>query len=378
VRVRTDDHNRLSVIGRGVMVRDVEPIAIARPAIGDLEVAAVTAVLRSGSLVQGSEVAAFESEFSALVAGRHCIAVASGTSALHLALSAIGVGPGDEVIVPSFTFAATAHAVSMAGARPVFADVREDDFCLDAADVESRIGPRTVAVVAVHLYGQPGDVDALAAVCRRHGVALVEDAAQAHAAGYEGRPAGSLGVGAAFSFYATKNMTTGEGGMVVVEDEAVARRVRLLRNQGMLGSYHHEVVGQNARMTDMAAAMGRVQLRRLPDLNAARRDNAHAYADALPAAVCAPVEHPGRCHAWHLYTVRVAGRDAVAARLTGQGIQTGVYYRVPVHRQPSYDDRSELPVTDRLAADVLSLPVHPGVGRPGVERVVAALQQAVL
>jgi perosamine synthetase len=359
-------------------VRDVEPIAIARPAIGDMEVAAVTAVLRSGSLVQGSEVAAFESEYSALVAGRHCIAVASGTSALHLALSAIGVGRGDEVIVPSFTFAATAHAVSMAGARPVFADVRVDDFCLDAADVESRIGPRTVAVVAVHLYGQPGDIDALAAVCSRHGVALVEDAAQAHAASYDGRPAGSLGLAAAFSFYATKNMTTGEGGMVVVEEEAVARRVRSLRNQGMLESYHHEVVGQNARMTEMAAAMGRVQLRRLPDLNAVRRNNAHAYADALPAGVCPPVEHAGRRHAWHLYTVRVSGRDAVAARLAGQGIQNGVYYRVPVHRQPSYDDRSELPVTDRLATEVLSLPVHPGVGRRDVERVVVALQQAVL
>ena len=353
-----------------------EPILIAQPAIGDDEVAAVSCVLRSGSLAQGMQVAAFEAEFARLVGGRECIAVSSGTAALQVALVALGIGAGDEVIVPSFTFAATAHAVALTGATPVFADVRADDFCLDAADVEQRVNTRTAAVVAVHLYGQPADVDALSAVCRRHGLALVEDAAQAHGASYGGRPVGSLGAAAAFSFYATKNITTGEGGMVVVEDATVARRVRLLRNQGMPEPYRHELIGHNARMTDIAAAMGRVQLSRLPELNAARRANARAYTESLPADVCRPAELAGRCHAWHQYTVRVDDRDGVAAHLGEQGIHAGVYYRVPVHRQPAYDNSDPLPVTDRLASEVLSLPVHPGVSRAGVERVVAAFGQA--
>ena len=354
-----------------------DQVLIAQPSIGEAEIAAVSNVLRSQALVQGQQVAAFEDEFAALVDGRPCVAVASGTAALQLALAALGIGPGDEVIVPSFTFAATAHAVSLSGARPVFADVRLDDFCLDPADVAARISPRTAAVVAVHLYGQTGDIGALSEVCRRHGLALVEDAAQAHGAGYEGRPVGSLGQAAAFSFYATKNMTTGEGGLVVLADEDAARRVRLMRNQGMLEPYRHEVVGHNARMTDFAAAMGRVQLRRLPEMNSVRRRNASAYDGAL-AAVLTPTELPGRVHAWHHYTVRVdAERDAVANELARQGIHTGVYYRAPVHTQPAYDDGSELPVTAQLAREVLSLPVHPGVGPSEVDRVVAALHHAL-
>ena len=350
-----------------------EPILIAQPATGEEEIAAVAAVMRSGCLAQGAQVASFEAEFSAQIGGRECIAVSSGSAALHLALVAMGIGPGDEVIVPSFTFAATAHAVSLTGAVPVFADVRADDYCLDVDDVALRIGPRTAAVIVVHLYGQPGDMDALAAVCARHGLALVEDAAQAHGAGYRDRPTGSLGAAAAFSFYATKNMTTGEGGMVVVADDRTARTVRMLRNQGMREPYRHEVVGYNARMTEMAAAMGRVQLRRLPELNAARRANAAAYSELLPSSVGCPTELPGRRHAWHQYTVRVPDRDAVARRLGSRGIQTGVYYARPVHRQSAYAGTGDLPVTDRLAAEVLSLPVHPGVSRRDIDTVVAAL-----
>src|SRR3954468_13271025 len=360
------------------MVRGVvEPVRIAQPSIGDAEVSAVTSVLRSRSLVQGAEVAAFEEAFASDVEGRPCVAVSSGSAALQLALTAMGIGPGDEVIVPSFTFAATAHAVSLTGARPVFADVRIDDFGLDAADVAGRIGARTAAVVAVHLYGQAGDMRGLSEVCRRHGLALVEDAAQAHGAAYAGRPVGSLGQAAAFSFYATKNMTTGEGGMVVLADEDGARRVRLLRNQGMLEAYRHEMIGHNARMTDFAAAMGRVQLGRLAELNRARRKNALAYDGAL-AGVTKPLELPNRVHAWHHYTVRIAAeRDVVASKLAQQGIQTGIYYRSPVHTQPAYDDKSELGVTAQLATEVLSLPVHPGVGPGEVDRVVAAVHHAL-
>ena len=217
-------------------------------------------VLRSGRLVQGQEVAAFEEEFAAIVGGRTCVAVNSGTSALHLGLLAAGIGPGDEVIVPSFTFAATANAVAMTGATPVFADIEPDTFCLDPDAVAAAVTSRTAAVIPVHLYGHPAPWDGLAGVAERHGLLLLEDAAQAHAASYDGIPVGALGDVAAFSFYATKNMTTGEGGMVVCQDEDVARRVRLLRNQGMEQRYRNEIAGLNNRMTDLAAAMGRVQL----------------------------------------------------------------------------------------------------------------------
>lgn len=333
-------------------------IPLVRPVLGGEERAAVDRVLSSGMLAQGPETAAFEDDFSHWVSGRTCVAVNSGTMALHLGLVAAGIGPGDEVILPSFTFAATANAVRLAGATPVFADIEGETFCLDPAAVEAAITSRTAAVIAVHLYGHPADVDALVETTRRHQLLLVEDAAQAHGATSAGRPVGSFGAVAAFSFYPTKNMTTGEGGMVVAEDAAVARTVRLLRNQGMDQRYYNELIGVNGRMTDIAAAIGRVQLRKLGDWNNRRRANARNL-DLILEGVVTPTVRAGARHVFNQYTVRTKHRDGLRESLAQRGIGSGIYYPVPVHRLPPYAQRAELPQTELAAREVLSLPVRP-------------------
>jgi perosamine synthetase len=356
------------------MTEQTSRVSAVRVHVGDDEVTAVLQVLRSGRLVQGQEVAAFEEEFAGIVGARTCVAVNSGTSALHLGLLAAGIGPGDEVVVPSFTFAATANAVAMTGATPVFADIEPDTFCLDPDAVSAAVTPRTAAVVPVHLYGHPAPWEGLADLAERHGLLLLEDAAQAHGATYDGTPVGALGDVAAFSFYATKNMTTGEGGMVVCRDEDTARRVRLLRNQGMEQRYRNEIAGLNNRMTDLAAAMGRVQLRRLAGWNAERRAVAAAYDEQL-AGVVTPTVAPKAEPVWHQYTVRSSDRDALAARLDAAGVDSAVYYPVPTHRLPAYELDLELPETDRAAGEVLSLPIRPGLTDAEVARVVAAVNE---
>jgi dTDP-4-amino-4,6-dideoxygalactose transaminase len=343
--------------------------------MGPEEIAAATAVLASGRLVQGAEVAAFESEFADVVGGRICVAVNSGTSALHLGLLAAGIGPGDEVVVPSFTFAATANAVVMAGATPVFADIEPDTFCLDPGAVAAAVTPRTAAVLPVHLYGQPARWSRLVGVAERHGLLLLEDAAQAHAATYDGVPTGALGEVAAFSFYATKNMTTGEGGMVVCRDEQTARRVRLLRNQGMEIRYRNEVAGLNNRMTDVAAAIGRVQLRRLPAWNDERRAVAAAYTRDLEGVVT-PYVLPEADPVWHQYTVRSTARDELQRELDAAGVDAAVYYPVPTHRLPAYGLELDLPETERASREALSLPIRPGLTDDERARVVSAVNGA--
>ncbi len=349
-------------------------VSAVRVNIGEAETAAVMRVLRSGRLVQGQEVAAFEEEFAAVVGGRNCVAVNSGTSALHLGLLAAGIGPGDEVVVPSFTFAATANAVAMTGAKPVFADIEPDTFCLDPDAVAAAVTSRTAAVIPVHLYGHPAPWDGLSDVAERHGLLLLEDAAQAHAAAYDGTPVGALGDVAAFSFYATKNMTTGEGGMVTCRDEQTARTVRLLRNQGMEQRHRNEIVGLNNRMTEVAAAMGRVQLRRLAGWNEERRAIATTYDNQL-SGVVTPRVAPKAEPVWHQYTVRATNRDSLAARLDESGIDAVVYYPVPTHRLPAYDLELELPETQRAAREVLSLPMRPGLTDDDVARVITAVNE---
>ena len=349
-------------------------VRIATPQIGGEERAAVDRVLVSGSLSQGPEVAAFEAEFSARVADRLCVAVNSGTSALHLALLAIGIGPGDEVIVPSFTFAATANAVRLAGAEPVFADIEIDTFCLDPSAAEAVVTARTAAIMPVHLYGHPADAGAFSAIAARHGLALIEDAAQAHAASVDGTPVGALGDAAAFSFYPTKNMTTGEGGMITFSDPAAARTARLLRSQGMERQYENEIVGFNLRMTDLAAAIGRVQLRRLDDFTAARQHNARALDEALAGGtVRAPVVRAGCTHVYHQYTVLSPERDALAERCEAAGVEARIYYPIPVHRLPAFSRDADLPTTRRAANEVLSVPVGPHLTADDLACVVAAV-----
>ncbi len=348
-----------------------EMIPAARPLIGDEERAAVDRVLRSGMVAQGPEVAAFEAEFSAQVDGRRCIAVNSGTSALHLAFLAGGVGPGDEVIVPSFTFAATANSVALTGATPVFADIEPAQFNLDPEAVAAAITPRTKAVMPVHLYGHPAAMDRFTELAEKHDLLLFEDAAQAHAASLHGRPVGAWGLAGSFSFYPTKNMTSGEGGMVATQREEVARTVQLLRNQGMEKRYENEVVGFNARMTDLHAAIGRVQLAKLGGWTKQRQANATFLDENLRGVVVPPVA-TGAVHVYHQYTIRVPGhdRDAFAAELARRGVGSGVYYPVPNHRLPSFGLTMDLPETERAAREVLSLPVHPSLSDDDLATVV--------
>ncbi|HLU59352.1 MAG TPA: DegT/DnrJ/EryC1/StrS family aminotransferase [Pseudonocardia sp.] len=360
----------------------IEPISASGLQLGPAERAAIERVLTSGMLAQGPEVAAFEAEFAEHVVGRPCVAVSSGTSALLLGLLAVGIGPGDEVVVPSFSFAATANAVVLAGARPVFVDIEPRHFTLDPDAVRAAITRRTSAIIPVHLYGHPAAMAALSEIADAHGLAIVEDAAQAHLARLSGRPVGTFGEVAAFSFYPTKNMTTGEGGMVVCADEATARRVRLLRNQGMEKRYANEVVGYNARMTDLQAAIGRVQLRRLPGWTEVRRRNAAALTGALRGVAAAaglglPSVAPGAEPVWHQYTVRAPHRDEVVARLAEFGVPAGVYYPTPIHRLPAYDLDLDLPHTAAAARQVLSLPVHPNLSGAQLDRVVDAVERAV-
>jgi perosamine synthetase len=356
-------------------------IAPARPVIGEDEIQAAVRVLRSGMVVQGPEVAGFEDEFSAYVDERQCVAVNSGTSALQLALMAIGLNPGDEVIVPSFSFAASANAVRLAGGQPVFADIESDYFTLDPESVAAAIGPRTRAIMPVHLYGHPADMTALQEIADQHGLAVVEDAAQAHGATWDGRPVGAWGTAGCFSFYPTKNMHSLEGGMVTTADAELARTVRLLRNQGMEQRYANEIVGANMRLTDVAAAVGRTQLAKLNGWNEQRRANAAFLSAGLKGVLTPPVA-PEATHVFHQYTIRVPDgrRDELQDGLKERGIGSAVYYPTPIHLLKPYllgnhpGNRDwELPETMRAADEVLSLPVYPGLTEQELSRIVDAV-----
>jgi len=349
-------------------------IPAAKPEIGLRERRAVNRVMKSGMLAQGPEVAAFEKEFSAVVAGRESVALNSGTSALHLSLLAAGIGPGDEVIVPSFSFAATANAVALTGAKPVFVDIELDHFNAEPAAIEAAVTDRTRAVMPVHLYGHPADMKAITAIAAKHDLLVFEDAAQAHMASVDGVPVGTWGLAASFSFYPTKNMTSGEGGMVTTSSEDLARTVRVLRNQGMERRYENELVGFNTRMTDIHAAIGRVQLTRLPHWTAQRRANATFLSENLRGVVVPPVA-AGAQHVFHQYTVRVVDhdRDRFAEELAKRGVGSGVYYPTPIHRLPSFGLSIDLPQTEIAAKQVLSLPVYPGLRKAQLEKIVEAV-----
>jgi perosamine synthetase len=346
-------------------------ISLNRPVIGFRERRAVDQVLRSGMLAQGSKVAEFERRFSETVDSGDCVALNSGTSALHLGLLAIGIGPGDEVIVPSFTFAASANAIALTGATPIFVDIESEYFSVNPDAVEAAITPRTKAVVAVHLYGHPAQIDRLLAICERHSLKLVEDAAQAHLAGLNGKPVGSWGDVSAFSFYPTKNMTTGEGGMSVTGNPQVARTLRLLRNQGMERRYENEIVGFNNRMTEVAAAIGLVQLDRVSKWTKARQKNAE-YLNAGISGVSTPKVAQGAEHVYHQYTILVGPgeRSIYVEGLKRAGIASDVYYPTPVHRLAAYNQKLELPTTEDVAERCLSLPVHPRLRNSDLDRII--------
>jgi dTDP-4-amino-4,6-dideoxygalactose transaminase len=352
-------------------------IPISKPQIGPEEQRAVAEVLASGYIVQGPRTAAFEEAFARMVGVKHAVAISSGTAALHVALLAHEVGPGDEVITSAFTFIASANSVLFTGARPVFADIDAESFNLSPAAVESAITPRTKAIMPVHLYGNPAEMDALLELADQHGLAVIEDAAQAHGAAIGDRMCGSFGTGC-FSLYATKNMTTAEGGMITTDDDSLAEKCRLLRSHGMPRRYHHDSLGFNFRMTDINAAIGLVQLEKLPAANARRAANARFLSQNL-AGVTTPKERPGTTHAWHQYTVRVrdgTDRDAAVEAVREAGVGVAIFYPVPVHHQKLYRELGydvSLPVTERLSREVFSLPVHPSLTPDDLETIVAAV-----
>lgn len=360
----------------------VDFIPAAKPIIGDEEREAVDRVLRSGMIAQGPEVAAFEEEFAAhFVEGRPTVAVNSGTSGQHLGLLAAGVGPGDEVIVPSFTFAATGNSVALTGATPVFVDIEPDYFTLDPQSVRAAITPRTKGIMPVHLYGHPFLVDPIEEIANEHGLSIFEDAAQAHGASWNGRKVGTIGDFAMFSLYPTKNMTAGEGGMVSFAENGVARNLRVLRNQGMEKQYENEVIGFNTRMTDIHAAIGRVQLTKVDAWTAQRQANAAVLNDGLTdvSGVVVPKVAPEAVHVYHQYTIRLdaSERDRIRQALLDEyQVGSGVYYPIPNHRLPSlahFAPGLELPETERAAREALSLPVHPSLSAADLERIVTAV-----
>ena len=348
----------------------MKEIQLAQPQINWQERKAVNRVLRSLNITQGPEVKAFENEFAKKVDGRECVAVNSGTSALHLSLIALGIGKGDDVIVPSFTFAATANVVALVGANPVFVDIDPLTYCLDPEAVEKALSARTKAIIVVHLFGLPADMGSIMKLAKRNNLLVIEDAAQAHLASINNRYVGTFGDAAAFSFYPTKNMTSGEGGMIVLSNSALARTCRLLRNQGMEKKYHNEIPGYNLRMTDIHAAIGRVQLKKLDRMTDARIRNAEFLNSNLDSKFT-PLTPNGFRHVFHQYTVRIkTDRLEFSNTLKNFGIGNDIYYPTQVHRLPSFAQELNLPETERATKEVLSLPVHPGLSKKDLNRIV--------
>jgi dTDP-4-amino-4,6-dideoxygalactose transaminase len=349
-------------------------VELAKPSIGFKEILEVIRVLLSKNLAQGKKVKQFESDFSALVEMRECVAVNSGTSALHLALLSLGIGPGDEVIVPSFTFAATANVVKLVGASPIFVDIDAETFNIDPKQIELSITKATKAIMVVHLYGLPANMTEISEIAKKHNLMLIEDAAQAHGAMIGNRPVGTWGDAAAFSFYPTKNITSGEGGMIVLKNSNAARTCRLLRNQGMETRYQNEIVGYNLRMTDIHAAIGVCQLKKLEKINRKRLENAQ-YLTREIRKHKTPSVPDGFKHVFHQYTLRITSdRKLFIEHLDRLGIGSSVYYPIPVHELPPFRSQAFLPQSVLAAEQVVSIPVHPNLNRRALKRVVKAIE----
>ena len=340
---------------------------------------AILAVLERGDFVLGHEVNLFEDEFAAYCEAKYAIGVDSGTSALELALRAFGTGPGDEVITAANTFIATASAIASTGARPVLVDVDPQTYNIDASRLETAITERTRAIIAVHLYGRPADMDPILDIAGQHRLMVIEDACQAHGARYKGRRVGSLGHAAAFSFYPSKNLGAyGDGGMVVTGCEGVAESVRLLRNHGQREKYHHQVRGYNHRLDTLQAAVLRVKLGHLDEWNAARREHARLYGKLLAGSpVITPLEVDHAESVYHLYVVRVGARDALQAYLRGKGIATGIHYPIPIHLQAAFHElghaHGSFPTAEECADQILSLPMYAELTADSMEYVVEAI-----
>ncbi len=352
-------------------------IPISKPYIGEEEKRAVLEVLDSGMLAQGARTAKLEEEFAAACRTEFAVATSSGTTALHLALLAHGIGAGDEVITTPLTFMASINSILCTGARPVFVDVEEETFNLDPSRIADAITPRTAAIMPVHLFGYPCDMAPIVEIASRHDLIVIEDAAQAIGAEYLGQRVGSFGTGC-FSLYATKNVMCGEGGMITTNEPEIAHRCRLLRNHGMERRYHHDILGYNYRMSDLHAAIGLAQIARLEESTRRRRENA-AFLSRRITRVKVPTVREGYGHVWHQYTVRIdEGRDPAVERLREAGVGTGIFYPIPAHHQPYVRDLCQgttLPTAERLSHEVFSLPVHPQLSHDDLETIVEAVNR---
>lgn len=354
-------------------------IPIAKPQLDEAEIEAVSDVLRSGIIAQGPRVTEFEQAFAEYTGTEYAVAVNSGTAALHAALLAHGIGRGDEVITSSFSFIATGNSVLFTGARPVFADISADSFNLDPELIEEKITPATKAIMPVHLYGHPADMKIITEIAEDHGLAIIEDTCQAHGATYNGKKAGSFGTGA-FSFYPTKNMTTSEGGIITTNNKEIAEKARMIRAHGSKQRYLHEMLGYNLRMTDISAAIGMVQLKRLPDYIHSRQRNAKLLTKGLEGIddIECPVIRENCGHAFHQYTIRTRNRDQLSDHLKENGIGSGIYYPIPIHRQPYYKElgyNDSLMITEKASREVLSLPVHPGVTEDNIKTICTTIKE---
>jgi len=368
-----------------------EMIPINRPMIGEEEIQAVIKVLRSGILTEksgcGPFASKFEKAFANYVGSKYAISFNNGTSALHAALIAAGVGPKDEVIVPSFTFVATAEVVVLAGARPVFVDIDPKTYCMNPEEVKNAINRRTKAMIPVHLYGHPCDMNPLIECAREHGIVVIEDAAQAHGAEYKGKKAGVLGDLACFSFYATKNMTTGEGGMITTNSEELTEKVRLIRSHGEKKPYETVMIGHNYRLPEIEAAIGIVQLGKLPKFLEARRKNAIFLVKELLSveSLQMPIEHDECKHSWYLFTIRLKDanskiRNKMVKKLHEEHVGAAVYYPIPIHKMSYYHEllgKVNLPETEEAAQQVISLPVHPAIQEVELDHIASAVKKVV-
>jgi perosamine synthetase len=361
-------------------------IPIAKPLISDEEINAVIDVLKSGMLAHGKEVEAFEKEFAQYLGAKHGIAVCNGTAALDVALKALKIKPGDEVITTPFTFMASSNVILFQGAKPIFADIDPKTFNLDPNEVLEKINDKTKAIIVVHLYGQPADMKAFKEIAEDYNLYLVEDCAQAHGAEFKGQKVGTFGDIAAFSFYPTKNMTTGEGGIVVTNNDELAERAKLIRSHGQTKKYLQEELGYNLRMTNIAAAIGRVQLKKLDEWNAKRIENAKLLTEGISKikGLTPPYVDPRVKHVFHQYVIRVEddfslSRDELMERLRERGIGTAVHYPIPVHHQPFYQKlgypKDICPNAIEASKKVLSLPVHPAVSREDIDYIIQTLRE---
>ncbi|EJN57212.1 DegT/DnrJ/EryC1/StrS family aminotransferase [Halogranum rubrum] len=358
-------------------------IPIADPEVGDAELKGVVDVLESGQLAAGEAVSEFEARFADYCGAEHAVATTNGTTALHTALTAVGVEQGDTVVTTPFSFVATANTIRFAGAEPVFADVDPETFNLDPHAVEQVVRDRdgdVDGIMPVHLYGLSAEMDHLREIAEEYDVPLVEDAAQAHGAGYHDETAGSMGDAACFSFYPTKNMTTGEGGMITTNDEEVANAARRFVNHGRSQSgYEHVEVGHNFRMTNLCAAIGVAQMDRIRGFNEARRENAAFLTEGLADTdAVTPTEPEGLRHVYHQYTIRVGNREELIEQLDDHGVGSGIYYPNPIHELEAYEDYTgptDLDVAETVAQQALSLPVHPNLTQADLETIVDVMHE---